>query len=58
MLAKKPIYNYDLEQCNQAEMYGEHMEFDSLHFHYSTCRMTSMEIKSLFQRDFCRLCRQ
>ena len=32
MMKTKPVYNYDLDQCNQAEMYGEHMEFDSLRF--------------------------
>ena len=32
-------------------MYGEHMEFDSLRFHYFTCHMTSMEINSLFHSE-------
>ena len=44
------ILGVKLGKCNQAEMYGEHIEFDSLRFLCFTCHMASMEIKSLFHR--------
>ena len=50
-----PTFGVKLGKCNQAEMYGEHMEFDSLRFHYFACHMSSMEIDSLFDWHFCRL---
>ena len=35
------ILGVKLGKCNQAEMYGEHIEFDTLRFHYFACHMTS-----------------
>lgn len=43
-----PTLGVELGKCNQAEMYGEHIEFDSLRFHYFACHITSSRLIRCF----------